>query len=113
MSSANVREFTDANFDQEVLQAAEPVLVDFWAPWCGPCMKLGPTIDQIAQEYAGRVRVGKLNIDENMIKAGALGIRSIPTLMIFKGGKLHRQHVGLASKPDLGKLLDEALGAKV
>lgn len=113
MASPNVREFTDANFEQEVLQASEPVLVDFWAPWCGPCMKLGPTIDQLAEEFAGRVRVGKMNIDENMMKAGALGIRSIPTIMVFKGGKMQRQHVGLASKADLGKMLDEALAAKV
>ena len=111
MASAHVLEFTDANFDQEVLQSAVPVLVDFWAPWCGPCMKLGPTIDQVAAEFSGKAKVGKLNIDENMMKAGSLGIRSIPTIMIFKGGKLHRQHVGLLSKADIEKLLNDALSA--
>lgn len=109
MANANVREFTDANFDQEVLQSPQPVLVDFWAPWCGPCVKLGPTIDAVATQYAGKVKVGKFNIDENMAKAGSLGIRSIPTLMIFKGGKMQKQHVGLLGAADLHKLLEAAL----
>ncbi|HMN97506.1 MAG TPA: thioredoxin [Phycisphaerales bacterium] len=110
MASSLIHEFTDANFASEVLQSSTPVLVDFWAPWCGPCRALTPTIDAIAAEYQGRVKVGKLNIDDNMEQAAALGIRSIPTLMVFKGGSLKKQHVGLIQKPELAKLLDAELG---
>ena len=111
MASTTVREITDANFDSEVVKSSTPVLVDFWAPWCGPCVKLGPTIDAVAQQYDGRVKVGKLNIDENNQSAMSLGIQSIPTLMIFKGGKMQKKHVGLIGKADLEKLLEAALAA--
>ncbi|MFO0874010.1 MAG: thioredoxin [Phycisphaerales bacterium] len=111
MASPAVHEFTDANFDAEVLRSTAPVLVDFWAPWCGPCVKLGPTVEAVAQQYQGRVKVGKLNIDENSQHAMSLGIQSIPTIMVFKGGKMQKKHVGLIGKPDLEKILDAAIGA--
>jgi len=80
-------ELTDANFEQEVLKSDVPVLVDFWAPWCGPCRIIAPFIEELAEEYEGKAKVGKLNVDENPQVANALGIRSIPTLVFFKGGE--------------------------
>lgn len=90
---------TDANFDSEVLKSKEPVLVDFWAPWCGPCKIMGPIIEEIANEMKGKaVRVGKMNVDENQTTPGAYGIMSIPTLMIFKNGQVVEQMVGVQAK---------------
>ena len=100
---------TDANFDAEVLQAHEPVVVDFWAEWCGPCKMIGPSLEEIAKEMHGKVKIAKLNIDENQEMAGKLGIRSIPTLMIFKDGKLASQKVGAAPKGELVKWINAAL----
>jgi thioredoxin len=95
MSSPNVQQFTDANFDAEVLGSDKPVVVDFWAQWCPPCRALSPTIDALADQLAGRVKVGKVNTDENQGIAAKYGITSIPTVMVFRGGKLDKQLVGL------------------
>lgn len=105
MANEYVKEFTDSNFDQEVLKSGEPVLVDFWAPWCGPCRKLAPVIDELAGEFAGTVKVGKLNIDENGEAAQKYGVHSIPTLLVFKGGRVVQQIVGLQSKQRLQEVL--------
>ena len=94
---------TDASFEQDVLQAAEPVVVDFWAEWCGPCRMIAPALDEISREMDGKVKIVKLNVDENPQTAAKFGIRSIPTLMIFKDGKLAAQKVGAASKGDLSR----------
>ena len=107
MAADNVQTFTDGNFDDSVLKSAPPVLVDFWAEWCGPCKRLGPTVDALAAEYAGKVTVGKMNIDENPKTPEAYQIRGIPTLLIFKGGQVVESVVGLAQKEDLKKVLDK------
>jgi len=109
MSSANVLELTDENFDAEVLNADVPVLVDFWAEWCMPCKMLAPTIDEIAEEYAGRIKVGKVDTDSARQAAGKLGISAIPTVILFKDGALSKKFVGLQSKQDLKAAIDEAL----
>ena len=105
----STHKITDANFDAEVLKAHEPVVVDFWAEWCGPCKMIGPALEEIAKEMHGKVKIAKLNIDENQEMAGKLGIRSIPTLMIFKDGKLASQKVGAAPKGELVKWINAAL----
>src|SRR6476660_8202625 len=92
---------TDVSFEQEVLKSDTPILVDFWAEWCGPCRMIGPSLEDISNEMAGKVKVVKLNVDENPQTAEKFGVRSIPTLMIFKDGKLAAQKVGAASKGDL------------
>jgi len=109
MASDKVTTFTDSNFDTDVLQAATPVLVDFWAEWCGPCRALGPTIDALAGDYAGRVSVGKLNVDENPGITFKYMVRGIPTVMLFKGGQVVEQIVGLADKAEFKKALDKHL----
>ncbi len=106
MAGDNTLEFTDAAFDQDVLNAETPVLVDFWAPWCGPCKAMAPTVDAIASEYAGKVKVGKLNTDDNPGTAMRYGIRGIPTLLLFKGGQVVEQRVGAMPKPEVIKMLD-------
>jgi thioredoxin 1 len=100
MASANVKTFTDANFDAEVLKSAEPVLVDFWAEWCMPCKMLVPTIEQIADEFVGKVKVGKIDTDTNMNTSVKYGISAIPTVIIFKNGQVHKKFVGLQSKSE-------------
>jgi thioredoxin 1 len=107
--AANVHTFTDANFDQSVIQASTPVLVDFWAEWCGPCKRLAPTVDALAGEYAGKVTIGKLNVDENPDTAFKFQIRGIPALLLFKGGQVVESVVGLAPKEELKKVLDKHL----
>jgi len=107
MAAENVQTFTDTNFDQSVLQSGQPVLVDFWAEWCGPCKRLGPTIDQLASEYAGKVTIGKLNVDENPNTAIKFQIRGIPAVMLFKGGQIVEAVVGLAPKEDFKKAIDK------
>lgn len=102
--------FTEDNFDAEVLQSSEPVLVDFWAPWCGPCRQLAPVIDQLATEYEGSVKVGKVDTDQNPNLAVKYGIQSIPTLMIFKNGQVVNQMMGNQPKANLQQALDEAKG---
>jgi thioredoxin 1 len=107
MASDKVKVFTDTDFDNTVKQAAGPVLVDFWAEWCGPCRRLAPTVDAIADEYQGKVTVGKLNVDENPMTAEKFNIRGIPTLLLFKGGEMVEQVVGLAEKDRLKKIIDK------
>ncbi len=100
---------TDASFEADVLQSAEPVVVDFWAEWCGPCKMIGPSLEEIAAEMKGKVKIVKLNVDENPGVSGKLGIRSIPTLMLFKDGKLASQKVGAAPKGELTKWISGAI----
>jgi thioredoxin 1 len=100
---------TDASFEADVLKSAEPVVVDFWAEWCGPCKMIAPALEEIATEMSGKVKVAKINVDENPGVAGQLGIRSIPTLMLFKDGKLAAQKVGAAPKGELVKWINGAI----
>ncbi len=109
MSAPNIVTLTQENFDKEVVQSPQPVLVDFWAEWCGPCKMLAPILDELAQEYDGRLRIGKVNIDEHQGLAAQFGIRSIPTLLLFKKGDVTEQLVGLRSKRDLKTSFDRAL----
>ena len=102
-------ELTDDNFDTEVLQASEPVLVDFWAEWCQPCRMLSPTIDELADEYQGRAKVGKLDTDGNRQVAMKYGVSSIPTVMIFKGGEMTKKFVGITAKETMQEAIDEVL----
>lgn len=108
MAGPNTLEFTDANFDQEVLQSEVPVLVDFWAEWCGPCKALGPLIDELATEYQGKVKVGKLDTDANTQISTKYGVSAIPTMILFQGGEIKEKIVGLRSKQDLASSLDSA-----
>jgi thioredoxin 1 len=109
MAGSHTLEFSDQNFEQDVLKSPQPVLVDFWATWCGPCRMMAPTVDAIAAEYAGRAKVGKLNVDENLTVASRYGIRSIPTLLLFKAGQIQEQVVGTATKDAVKRLLDKHL----
>ncbi len=107
--SDSVQEFNDDNFQSSVIDSAEPVLVDFWAPWCGPCKMLAPTIDELAEDYQGKVRIGKLNTDESRQVAVQHQISAIPTLMLFKGGEVVERVSGLQPKEQLAALLDKHL----
>ena len=112
MASANVMELTNDNWEQEVVNSDKPVLVDFWAPWCGPCRALAPTIDKIAAQFAGKVKVGKLNTDDSPDVAVRYGISGIPQVLIFKGGDQPRDRVvGLQSEANLVKLVNRILEA--
>ena len=106
MSTAKV---TDASFEADVLNSTEPVVVDFWAEWCGPCKMIGPMLEEIATEMKGKVKIVKMNVDENPGVPGKFGIRSIPTLMLFKDGKLAVQKVGAAPKGELVKWINGAI----
>ena len=99
----------DENFDDEVLQSDIPVLVDFWAEWCGPCKVVGPTIEVLAADYAGKVKVAKLNVDDNLQAAGRFGVRSIPTLIVFKDGEAQEAAVGVRTKGQLAELIEKYL----
>jgi len=105
MASDKTLTFTDAAFDQDVLNSDLPVLVDFWAPWCGPCRAMSPTVDAVAADYEGRIKVGKLNTDENQATAMRYQVRGIPTLLLFKGGRVVDQRVGAMPKSELVKML--------
>jgi thioredoxin 1 len=109
MAGANVKTFTTANFESDVLKSEQAVLVDFWAPWCSPCRMVAPVIDELADEYVGRIAIGKLNVDENGPISQQYGVMSIPTLMIFKGGKMVDKITGFRGKPDLVKMLNAQL----
>ncbi|GAB6155325.1 thioredoxin [Desulfosporosinus burensis] len=106
MAGANVKTFTTENFESDVLKSEQAVLVDFWAPWCSPCRMVAPIVEELADEYVGRIAIGKLNVDENGPIASQYGVMSIPTLGIFKGGKMVDKIVGFRGKPDLVKMLD-------
>lgn len=108
--AGNLHEFTDANFDEDVLKSSEPVLVDFWAPWCGPCRMLMPTIEELSEQYAGKVKIGKVNTDENQGTAATYGITSIPTVMLFKNGELVDKVVGAPPKAHFETMLNSAVG---
>jgi len=108
MASEAVLEFTDDNFDSEVIQSDVPVLVDFWAPWCGPCRMIAPTIDELARDNQGKIRVGKLNTDEAPRSAARYNVSSIPTVMVFKKGSVVQRFVGVQPKIALQRALDDA-----
>ena len=101
MAGQNVKEFTDANFEAEVLKSDLPTLVDFWAVWCGPCKQIAPMVDAIADEYKGKFNIGKMDVDNHQVVPQQYGIRSIPTLLIFKGGKVVGQVVGAVPRTKL------------
>ena len=105
----NVIEFTDNGFESDVIKAGTPVLVDFWAEWCGPCKMIGPIVEEIANEYAGRIKVGKMNVDLNPVVPPQFGIRSIPSLLIFKDGAVSDQIVGAVPKKNITEVLDKVL----
>jgi thioredoxin 1 len=112
MASANVHTFNADNWQKEVVESDVPVLVDFWAPWCGPCRALGPTIDRIADQFAGKVKVGKVNVDDNNDLAVKYGINNIPRVYLFKGGETpQRQFVGVQLEKEYVKAINELLGA--
>ena len=106
---ADITEVTDANFQQEVLDSSIPVLVDFWAEWCGPCKMIAPVLEEIADDYAGKLKIAKLNIDENEATAPKFGIRSIPTLILFKNGNAEATKIGAMSKSELAAFIEQAI----
>jgi len=106
----NEKVFTDSNFETDVLKAEQPVMVDFWAEWCGPCRMLAPVVDRIAQANEGSLVVGKLNVDDNQTTAQKYGIQGIPALLFFKGGQVAKQLVGFQSQENIQKAADEVLG---
>ncbi|MFH1136246.1 MAG: thioredoxin [Pseudomonadota bacterium] len=109
MAGVNVLHVSDSGFETDVLKSDVPVLVDFWAAWCGPCQAIGPTIEELAAEYAGKIKVAKMNVDENPQTPGKYGIRAIPTLIVFKGGQVTEQITGAVGKAQIVKALEKAL----
>jgi len=110
MAGGNTLEFTDTNFETEVLQSDRPVLVDFWAEWCGPCVQLAPTIEELAEQYAGKAKVGKLDVQTNEKIAAAYGISSIPSVLVFAGGEMKEKIIGRRAKADYEAVLDGLVG---
>ena len=110
MASDLIKHVSDASFDADVLKATEPVLVDYWAAWCGPCKMIAPVLDEVAGTYQGKLTIAKMNVDENPKVPAKFGIRGIPTLMLFKGGQLAATKVGAMSKGQLTEFLDQNLG---
>ena len=110
MASDAILEVTDQNFDQEVLKSDQPVIIDFWAAWCGPCKALAPVVDEIAKQYQGKIKVGKMDVDEHQQVPQQFGIRSIPTLLLFKGGRVVDTIVGAVPKSKLEDSLKKAIG---
>ena len=109
MASALIKNVTDATFETEVLQSAQPVLVDYWADWCGPCKMIAPILDDVSATYEGKLQIAKMNVDENRDIPAKFGIRGIPTLMLFKGGQLAATKVGALSKSQLIAFIDQQL----
>lgn len=109
MASDAILEITDANFDQTVLKSDRPVIIDFWAAWCGPCRALAPIVDEVAKQYGGKIVVGKMDVDKNTATPQRYGVRGIPTLLVFKGGQVREQIVGYVPKETIEKALDKNL----
>jgi thioredoxin len=109
MASANIKHINDSDFEGEVLKSQTPVLIDFWAPWCGPCKAIAPALDELADEYAGKLKVVKMNVDENPETPARYGVRGIPNLLIIKGGQVKDQIVGAVPKGHLVRAVDAAL----
>ena len=109
MAGPDTKQFNEANFEDEVISVSEPVLVDFWAEWCMPCKALGPTIDELATEYTGKVKVGKVNTDENQTLSAQFGISAIPTVILFQNGQITEKFIGMRSKKDFAAALYAAL----
>jgi thioredoxin 1 len=110
MASNGIFEVTDTNFDQDVLKSDTPVLVDFWAAWCGPCRAIAPIVDELAKEYQGKLKIGKMDVDRNAATPMRYGVRGIPTLLVFKGGQVKEQIVGYVPKETIQKAIDKHLG---
>lgn len=109
MASDKVLEFSDANFEDEVINSDIPVLVDFWAPWCGPCRIIAPVVEEISESHDGKVKVGKLNVDDNQQTSMKFGIRSIPTLLVFKNGEIFEQIIGAVPKTEIERVVNSAI----
>lgn len=113
MAGQNIIDISDSTFDNDVLQSSIPVLVDFWAPWCGPCRAIAPVIEELSNEYEGKLKVAKCNVDENPKTPSRYGIRAIPTLIIFKGGSVSEQITGAVAKSQIAAAIDKAIGKTV
>lgn len=109
MASADVTHVTDTSFEQEVIKSSQPVLIDFWAPWCGPCKAIAPLLDELAKEYAGKLKVVKMNVDDNPETPARYGVRGIPNLLIIRDGQVKEQIVGAVPKGHLVRAVDNAL----